>query len=148
MAYWRHYYHLVWATYQRQPVITPEVETELHGYLIGKAASFHCVTHAIGNVENHLHLVVSIVPSIAVADFVGQLKGSSSHHLNYHLPDLQHAFGWQRGYGSLTLGKKHLDDAVQYVLHQKEHHRQGTTIAALERDDDEEDGVTSSSSSS
>jgi putative transposase len=142
MAFWRHYYHLVWATYLRQPLITPAVEAELQGYLIGKATSFHCITHAIGIVENHVHLVVSVVPSVAVADFVGQLKGSSSHHVNYHLSDLQHAFGWQHGYGSLTFGKKQLHDTVQYVLHQKEHHRDGTVIPALERDDDEEDGVT------
>jgi hypothetical protein len=57
------------------------------------------------------------------------------------LPDLQHGFGWQRGYGSFTLGKKQLNDAVQYVLHQKEHHRNGTIVAALERDDEEDDGV-------
>jgi REP element-mobilizing transposase RayT len=141
MAYWRHYYHLVWATYQRRPFITPEIETKLHGYLIGKAATFHCVIHAIGGIENHLHLVASIAPKISVADFVGQLKGSSSHHVNHHLPDLQHGFGWQRGYGSFTLGKKQLNDAVQYVLHQKEHHRNGTIVTALERDDEEDDGV-------
>ncbi len=142
MAYWRHYYHLVWATDKRLSLITPKVEDELYGYVIGKAAALHCVTHAIGGIENHLHVVASIAPKISVADFVGQLKGSSSHHLNYYLPELQHGFEWQRGYGSFTLGKKQLDTAVEYVLNQKEHHRNGTTIAALERDDEEEDGIT------
>jgi len=77
-------------------------------------------------------VVVSIPPSVALSDFVKSLKGSSSHHLN-HLPDSEGNFGWQRGYGALSFGKKQLDFVVLYVQDQKCHHREKTgVIPALE----------------
>ncbi len=43
MSYWRLYYHLVWATKQRLPLIQPELETKLYGYIIGKADYLGCI---------------------------------------------------------------------------------------------------------
>ena len=140
MAFWRHYYHLVWATKDRLPLIILSIEQDLYGYIIGKATSGKCITLAIGGIENHLHLVVSIPPKIAIADFVGKIKGSSSHHLNHETAHLQTEFGWQRGYGSFTLGQKQLEKAINYVHNQKQHHRDGTLISLLERDDEEDNG--------
>ena len=60
MALWRLYYHLVWATKERQPLITLEKEPKLYNYIIGKADALGSIIHAIGGIENHIHLVVSI----------------------------------------------------------------------------------------
>lgn len=139
MAFWRLYYHLVWATKERYPLIIPAVETQLYGYIKGKADHLGCMVHAINGIEDHIHLVVSIPPKLSIADFVGKIKGSSSYHLN-HLPEQPLSlFAWQRGYGALSLGGKQLEDAVSYVQRQKEHHARQTTIAALERTDDEDE---------
>jgi len=140
MAFWRHYYHIVWATKDRLPLITTNLEEALYGYIIGKATSWKCVTHAVGGIEDHIHLVMSIPPKLAIADFVGKIKGSSSHHLNHEFGQVSTMFGWQRGYGSFTLGQKPLEKAVAYVMNQKQHHREGTLIPLLEKHDDEEDG--------
>jgi len=140
MAFWRLYYHFAWATKERHPLITPDVDTVLYGYIIGKAHALGCIIHAIDGVENHIHLVVSIPPKLSISDFVKGIKGSSAHHLN-HASDISiPQFGWQRGYGVFSLGGKQLDDAVAYVRNQKEHHRQGTTILSLEHDNHEDDG--------
>ena len=139
MALWRLYYHLVWATKERQPLIRAEIEPVLYGYIIGKADALGCITHAVGGVEDHLHLVVSIPPKLSVADFVRQIKGSSAYHLNHDVSAGLTTFGWQRGYGIFSLGYKQLADAVSYVTHQKTHHHQGTTIAVLEKDSEEDD---------
>ena len=140
MALSKIWIHCVWATKNRLPLIQPEIEAQLYDYIIGKATSLQCMTYAIGGIEEHIHLVVSVPPKIAIADFVGKIKGSSSHHLNHESRESNTEFGWQRGYGSFTLGKKQLEHAVNYVLKQKEHHRAGTIIPALEWDDDEEHG--------
>jgi REP element-mobilizing transposase RayT len=139
MAFWRLYYHLVWATKDRQPFITPDKEPKLYSYIIGKADSLGCILHAIGGIENHIHLVVSIPPSLSIADFVKNIKGSSAHHLNHGLPNSCSPFSWQRGYGVFSLGSKQLAQAVDYVNNQKAHHLQGTAISSLERDSDEDD---------
>ena len=139
MAFWRLFYHIVWATKEREPLITQGLEAELYGYLRGKADSLGSIVHAIGGVDDHVHIVASISPKLAMADFVRHLKGSSSHHMN-HLPGAPGNFGWQRGYGVISLGQRQLERAIDYACNQKEHHRQGTIIPALERMDVEDDG--------
>ncbi len=137
MAFWRTYYHLIWATQNRQPFITLERESELYGYIIGKAEAMGSIIHAIGGIEDHIHIVASIPPKLSISNFVKTIKGSSAYHLN-HIPSTGDiGFSWQKGYGVLTLGSKQLNEAKAYVNHQKQHHRHGTTIRGLERDDDE-----------
>ena len=134
MAFWRTYYHLIWATKERQPLITQEKETELYGYIIGKANALECIIHAINGTENHIHIVASIPPKLSIAEFVKKIKGSSAYHLNHCKFSSDIPFAWQKSYGVLTLGSKQLDDAKGYVNNQKEHHRNGTIIMGLERD--------------
>lgn len=140
MALWRLYYHLVWSTKERHPLITPDIEPVLYGYIIGKAHALGCITHATGGIENHIHLIASIPPKLPIADFVKNVKGSSAHHLNHNPAHAHPQFGWQRGYGVFSLGHKQLDDAVDYVRNQKTHHQQNTIIKSLEVDNHEDDG--------
>lgn len=50
----------------------------------------------MSGVEDHIHLVASIPPKLAIADFVKQIKGSSADHLNHSpLSAASLAFGWQ-----------------------------------------------------
>ena len=140
MALWRVYYHIVWTTKERLPLITPDIETTLYGYLIGKANALGTITHAIGGVQDHIHVVASIPPKLSVAELVKRLKGSSSHYVNHSLANYPDSFRWQRGYGVFSLGQKQLDIAVAYVRNQKKHHREGTVFSALEQCTHDEDG--------
>jgi putative transposase len=131
-AFWRTYYHLVWATKGRSPLITPDRELLLYPYIQGKVDEMGGMVQAMGGVRDHVHLIVSIPPTIAVTDFVKRIKGSSSHYLNHH-PEVQGDwFMWQRGYGVFTLGSQQCDRAIAYVLNQKQHHGKSTTIAMME----------------
>ena len=87
MTLWRTYYHLVWATDDRAPLITDLVEDELYRYMAAKTRSLDCLFHAVGGMADHVHLVVSIPPSRAIADFVKRIKGSSSRHINLMFPE-------------------------------------------------------------
>jgi putative transposase len=133
MPYWRLFYHIVFATKNREPLITPDIEDELHGYLTGKATGLGAVVYAVNGTEDHVHIVASVPPKIALSDFIGQIKGSASHHIN-HLPGRDGPLlDWQRGYGALSFGQKQLDWVADYVRDQKRHHREGTVLAVLER---------------
>lgn len=138
MAFWRLYYHLIWSTKGRQNLIIPEREPSLYNYIIGKADSLNCIIHAIGGIENHIHLAASIPPSLAISEFVKIIKGSSAHQFNLESPSSVSKFNWQRGYGVFSLDKKQLNDTVAYVKNQKQHHAQGTIIVPLERDESED----------
>ena len=132
MAYWRLYYHIVWATKGRELLVTAELEPLLHDYLRGKVISLGGVFHAVGGIEDHIHVVASIPPKIAVATFVGQLKGASSHWAN-HLTEYDSALYWQDGYGVFSFGKQTLPRVVAYVLNQREHHAKNDLWLALGR---------------
>jgi putative transposase len=132
MSLWQIYYHLVWTTKNRQPLITSNREAQLYHYIIGKADALNCKIHAIDGIEDHIHLVVTIPPTLAVAEFVKKIKGSSSHHLNHSPNTSCEKFAWQEGYGVFSLGYKQLQYAVIYVQNQKSHHSQQTTHPYLE----------------
>ncbi|MDB9446473.1 IS200/IS605 family transposase [Anabaena sp. CS-542/02] len=133
MALWRLYYHIVWATKKREPLISHEIENEVYGYLIGKADHLGCIIHAIGGVEDHIHLVISIPPKLSIAECVKSLKGSSGYYYNHSLPNLPQKFIWQEGYGIFSLGGHQLSTAIDYVNNQKIHHLNRTTISLLEQ---------------
>jgi putative transposase len=139
MPFWRTFYHLVWATKKREPLISPDVEPQLYGYLQAKARELGVEVFAIGGWTDHIHLVVSIPPRLSVAEVVKALKGASAFHLN-HGAALAGHFAWQRGYGVLTVGEKQRPAAEAYVQRQKEHHRSGSTNSWLERLDEADDG--------
>jgi len=138
MAFWRLYYHLVWATKNREPLIQPDIEERLYAYLIHKATELGVYVYAVNGWRDHVHLIVAIPPKHAIAEVVKQLKGASSHDLNLgNRPD---QFAWQRGYGALSLGERQRSDAVAYVQDQKAHHAQQATNAWLEQCTDLDEG--------
>lgn len=139
MSFWRLYYHIVWATKNRQPLIAESVEEQLFGYLVKKSSELGTHVYAINGCFDHVHLVASVPPRLAVAEVVKNLKGASSHLLN-HAGGLDGTFAWQRGYGVLSLGERQKADAIRYVECQKQHHNQGTTNTWLEHDTDQDEG--------
>jgi len=140
MAFWRLHYHLVWATYLRHPFLTESVERQVYGTVLRKAKELGVIVHAIGGIEEHMHVAASIPPKHAVADVVRHFKGASSHYVN-HQPGADGNFGWQDGYGAFTFGERAMQDVVAYVLNQKEHHRANTVRPFFERLAEEDDGV-------
>lgn len=131
MPFWRLYYHLVWATKNREPLITPQIEVRLYAYMVNKAAELGAYTYAINGGPEHTHMVVASPPHVALSKLVQEVKGASSHDLNKQ--NIGFKFAWQRGYGALSLGQKQIADAIVYVNQQKEHHRHKTTHPWLER---------------
>ena len=144
MSFWRTYYHLVWTTKNREPLITPEIEARLYPCLIHKGAELGAYTYAINGWNDHIHMVVTIPPHVSVADLVKLLKGASSHDLNQQMPTA--VFSWQRGYGVLTLGQRQRPDAEAYVRKQKEHHADRKSITWLETCTEDDEGPTDRSS--
>jgi putative transposase len=126
--------HLTWHTKLSQPLITPEVEPMLLGSLREKAASLGDVyIHEIGGTETHVHVALSIEPTVLISEFVGTLKGYCSHEVNRRMGLKQKVLEWQTGYGVVSFGTKDLPWVVAYVQNQKEHHARGSSQERLER---------------
>lgn len=80
-----------------------------------------------------MHLAITIPPTLAISEFIGQLKGISSHEVNQRMGTHGKALQWQAGYGVVSFGTAHLDWVVRYIENQREHHAKGRTIERLER---------------
>ena len=137
MTYWRLHYHLIWATYNREPTLTLEREKMFYGVLYRKGEELGLKIHAAGNMEDHAHVVASIPPKLAIADCVRHLKGASAFAIN-QMPGSDSQFKWQGGYGALTFGERSLETVMEYAAKQKEHHRENRMVEVYERIDDEE----------
>jgi REP-associated tyrosine transposase len=132
MPYWQLFYHIVWATKNREPLLSPELELIAHGFLRNKANGLGATVFALNGMADHVHLIVAIPPRFAISRFIGQLKGVTSAKINNGF-SLSQPFAWQEEYGVFSFDKKRLPNHVAYVARQKEHHTQGTIIPLLER---------------
>ena len=135
MPYWRLHYHFVWGVKQRLPLILPTFEKRLYRSMAAKAIELGAFIHAVGGIEDHVHLAVSVPPKISLARFVGEVKGNASHFIN-HVIEPDGGFYWQEEYGVVSFGEKNLPFVVRYVQEQRRHHYQGTAIDGLERVDE------------
>ena len=135
MPYWQLFYHVVWTTKNRLPLLTPEVKPVIYGFLRSKAIGLGATLFALNGVTDHVHMVAAIPPRIAVAKFIGQVKAVASTKFNKSgLSDT--SFFWQEEYGVFSFDGKRLPNYIAYVERQEEHHTHKTTIPALERSDD------------
>ncbi len=94
MPYWRLHYHFIWSTFERTPWRTEHLAQVVYRSIGARAARLAVIVHEIGGIEDHVHVVASVPPKLAVAECVGQLKGASSHTANDSL-GLTSAFRWQ-----------------------------------------------------
>jgi putative transposase len=135
MPFWQLFYHFIWAAKDRQPLITHDVEPEVYGLLRGKTIGLGGTLLAVNGVADHVHLVASVPPRIAVATFIGQVKGVTSARFN-QAHDGDPGLYWQEEYGVFSLHRNVLPNFIAYVENQKQHHADGKLLNILERTDD------------
>jgi putative transposase len=117
--------HVVFSTKNRQPMITPEIETELYAYLGGTAKNLESRCRAAGGTENHLHLLLSQSKTVALSHLMEELKKGSSKWIKTKATTFRN-FGWQDGYGAFTIGESQVEVLKLYIAGQKERHKKLT----------------------
>jgi putative transposase len=135
--------HVTWHIKDSLPLLTPTIEPLVYRYLKQRLVNEKGVfIHEIGGIETHIHLVVSIPPTIVLSEWIGQLKGASAHEINQQIGLRDRTLQWQTGYGVVSFGSGDLDWVKAYVRDQRQHHAEGKTYDRLERStalDDEQD---------
>ena len=124
MPYFRLFYHLVWPTRNRDPLISSVIENELFSYISKKARELDCKVIEINGIEDHIHVIIEIPPKNSISDVIKKIKGASSHEFK--------GLYWATGYGAFTVSERNLGAANEYVRNQKEHHKMKTFIKTYE----------------
>ena len=122
MSYTNLVYHIVFRTYRSEPTIAEANERELYAYILGYANNHRAKLYRIGGMPDHLHLLVSIPPHIAVSEFVRGLKLATHNWLKGN-PRFPRFNGWGAGYAAFTYSRDRIPVVKQYIVNQKEHHR-------------------------
>lgn len=115
--------HCVFSTKDRRKIITPELQARLFPYLGGIARSHGITPVAIGGVEDHVHLLLAVPATLAVAKAIQLIKGGSSKWVHETFPQFQH-FAWQEGYGAFSIGVAQVQRTKRYIEGQAAHHQQ------------------------
>ncbi len=115
---------LVWATWQRLPLVTPEIERDVYRCIESEAQTLHCSVLAISGLADHVHLAARVTTSVTASQLAKQVKGVSSTLVRQTLrPD--ELFRWQEGFGVFSVSRSHLPSVIAYVQNQKRHHAAG-----------------------
>ena len=123
MSYTNSLYHLVIRPKDSKPVITEKYERDLYAYINGLCKNNKCTLYRINGMPDHLHMLLELSPTIALSDFVKELKLSTHQFIKAH-PSMYPSFeGWGREYFAVTYNYKDREMIRQYIINQKEHHR-------------------------
>ena len=126
------YVHLVWATWDRFPLITPAIEPRIYAAIATKCRQFKCEPVAIGGIEDHVHLLTRLHTTTTIATLVKEVKGASSHLVTHEITP-KDFFKWQGAYGAFTLRKNDVPQVEAYILNQKQHHADNTLYDEWEK---------------
>jgi putative transposase len=127
--------HIVFSTKDREPTITPALRSRLFPYLGGIICELKGHPYIINGPEDHVHILATLSPTIAISDFMSKLKSGASKWVHEDLRNER--FAWQTGYGAFSVSKSNTDEVYQYIANQEEHHRktsfQDEFVALLKR---------------
>src|SRR5580765_4137235 len=122
MSYVSSYHHCVFSTKERRPLITPDLQVRLWPYLGGIAREHKMTAVEIGGVADHVHMLLSLPSSKAIAKGLQLIKGGSSKWVHDTFPE-HRLFRWQVKYGSFSVSVSQLDKITEYIRNQAEHHK-------------------------
>ena len=116
-------YHIVINTHRRNMTLPLEASEELYRYIAGVIVGKQSTPYAINGIENHIHILVHLHPSVCLADLVRDIKLASSNWIKLHADAFPNYQGWGKEYGAFSYAMRNRDMVAQYIKRQREHHR-------------------------
>ena len=80
---------------------------------------------AIGGDEEHAHVFLSLPSTLSISKAIQLIKGGSSTWVSKTFDEFKD-FQWQEGYGAFSVSISHIENTINYINNQKEHHKKQT----------------------
>jgi putative transposase len=110
--------HIVFSTKERRKTIPHEMKERLWAYMAGICKKDKIFVHAIGGMEDHVHLLLQIPPTLSLAKAIMNVKANSSKWMSGQ----GSKFAWQEGYGAFSISRSDVKTVAEYIRNQEQHH--------------------------
>jgi len=125
-------YHIVFATKNREPVLHKDRRDDLYKYIWGIIKKRDGHLYRIGGIDDHVHILCSLHPSITLADLLKEIKVATAQWIkaNQAFPGFTH---WQGGYGAFPCSGHSKERVIEYIRNQEAHHAKVSAADELKR---------------
>jgi putative transposase len=115
-------YQFVFSTKNREKTILLENKEALFRNINSTLKNKNCRPFRINGMQDHIHIVLKVHPSLSISNLIKDIKLSSSDYIKRDgfFPGFN---GWQNGYGAFSYSIKELDNLITYVKNQEIHHQ-------------------------
>lgn len=122
--------HFMWTTWNREPLIQPEIEQRLHQHIWREAEARGCTVLALNSSVDHVHLLVKMPTTIPIDGLVRSVKGASSDSIN-DVPTFNPCFRWQDEYKAISISRWDVEMVVGYICRSKDRLSEGLVLPQL-----------------
>jgi len=124
-TYTQLYYHVVCVVKGRQSLINVSWKDSLYKYITGVVTNQGQKLYIINGMPDHIHILISCKPTVMLSDLVKEIKEHSTKYINQQnlAPS---KFSWQVGFGAFTVSYRNVDNVVNYIKNQEQHHTKKT----------------------
>lgn len=123
MSYTYLLYHIVIRTKRSEPTITEAYERDLYAYIYSFIRGYNCALYRVNGMPDHVHILMSLRPTLALSDFMRDLKTATSKMLKGSKDKFPRFDGWESEYFACTVSQSQKESLRQYIMGQKEHHK-------------------------
>lgn len=116
------YIQIVFSVKGRANLISSKNREELHKYITGIVTKRDQKLLSIFAMPDHTHLLVGLKPNISISDLVRDIKAGSSKFIT-ESNWVKGKFSWQEGYGAFSYSRNQIDNVINYILNQEDHHK-------------------------
>jgi REP element-mobilizing transposase RayT len=124
-SYVSSFFHCVFSTKERETSISVDLQERLWPYIGGIARENMMKAVAVGGTSDHLHVLLSLPSTLAIAKAIQLVEGASSKWVHETFPK-HRDFAWQEGYAAFSIGISQFQDTIAYIQSQEAHHRKQT----------------------
>jgi putative transposase len=122
--------HIVFATKNRLPTITPDIRARLYSYIGGIFKAEDCTLISAGGVSDHVHLLSALNAQKSISDIIRDVKAGSLKWVHQTFPGAGN-FSWQDGYSLFAVSYSNLEKVQRYIEGQEEHHKKVSFVEEL-----------------
>ena len=114
-------YHVIWCTKYRRDVLSPDMQDRLKALILEQQEGYGYVVRAVETMPNHIHLLMSVLPTVSVTSVIGKIKGFTLKTIREEFPAMQKRLPtlWTRSKFVASTGGVTLDVLKAYIENQK-----------------------------